>query len=53
MNSSQSHEEQRKVFAELKRGFAGLLYRRARTVCSAVVPATYLPELKTATVRGG
>ncbi len=26
MNSSQSHEEQRKVFSELKRGFAGLLY---------------------------
>ena len=26
MNSSQSHEEQREVFSELKRGFAGLLY---------------------------
>ncbi len=26
MNSSQNHEEQRKVFAELKKGFAGLLY---------------------------
>ena len=26
MNSSQSHQEQREVFSELKRGFAGLLY---------------------------
>ncbi len=26
MNSSQSHEEQREVFSDLKRGFAGLLY---------------------------
>ena len=26
MNSSQSHEEQREVFSELKKGFAGLFY---------------------------
>ena len=46
MNSSQSHEEQREVFSELKRGFAGLLY-----VAPERFPAPsfqrILPELKT------
>ena len=46
INSSQSHEEQREVFSELKRGFAGLLY-----VAPERFPAPsfqrILPELKT------
>jgi ATP-dependent DNA helicase RecQ len=45
MNSSQSHEEQRKVFAELKKGFAGLLYVAPERF---VAPSFQhiLPELK-------
>jgi ATP-dependent DNA helicase RecQ len=45
MNSSQSHQEQREVFSELKRGFEGLLY-----VAPERFPAPsfqrILPELK-------
>lgn len=45
MNSSQSHEEQREVFSELKRGFAGLLYVAPERF-SAPSFQRILPELK-------
>jgi ATP-dependent DNA helicase RecQ len=45
MNSSQSHDEQRKVFVDLKRGFAGLLYVAPERF-SAASFQRILPELK-------
>ena len=46
MNSSQNHEEQRKVFAELKKGFAGLLYVAPERFSTPSFQRL-LPELRT------
>ncbi len=46
MNSSQSYEEQREVFSELRKGFAGLLYVAPERF-AAMSFQRILPELKT------